>query len=374
LSGKLKFVGQGKGDLMGRVYEALKRASVQPGGAKSQKSASSMRRNGGAAGLQPASNEIEEQLIAASSILKSPQAEQGSASTAHTADASDGSAFPGGIASRAAGATLGAAGAARAAEFMSYTISAARVEPHLVAITQPRSAYNEQFRSLRTRVLQAGEHQQVRTIVLTSAGIGEGKTLTSLNLSWLLAQTEGVRCLLIDSDLRQPCATHYLNIDLSVGLSEVLGGEVALEDAIVQLQPAGLYLLPGGRARDDVAELLSGPTYARVLKEARRMFDYVVIDAPPLGIFTDANVLIDKADGALLVVRSGKTKYAIIDRLLEQLPRERMLGVVLNRADAELDSTSYYYEHRYYDRERRAIKGSAKGSGRQEEEEVALIN
>lgn len=361
---------------MGRVYEALKRAAVQPGGAKSQKPASSQRRNGDAGGLLPATSEIEEQLIASSSILTSPHAGLGSASTAHTANAPDGSALPGGMASRAAGATLGAAGAARAAEFMSYTISAARVEPHLVAITQPRSAYNEQFRSLRTRVLQAGEHQQVRTIVLTSAGIGEGKTMTSLNLSWLLAQTEGVRCLLIDSDLRQPCATHYLGLDLPVGLSEVLGGDIRLEDAIVKLEPAGLFLLPGGRARDDVAELLSGPTYARVLKEARRLFDYVVIDAPPLGIFTDANVLIDKADGALLVVRSGKTKYTIVDRLLEQLPRERLLGVVLNRADAELDSTSHYYQHGYYDRDRRKIKGSSRGSRKHksEQEEVALIN
>src|SRR5262249_39573190 len=276
---------------MGRVYEALKRASVQTGGSK-KKTSSSKRRNGDA-GLLPAAREIEEQLIAASSILTAPSAELGSASTAHTADAPDGSALPDGIASRAAGATLGAAGSARVAEFVSHTISAARVEPHLVAITQPRSAYNEQFRSLRTRVLQAGEHQQVRTIVLTSAGIGEGKTMTSLNLSWLLAQTEGVRCLLIDSDLRQPCATHYLGVDLPVGLSEVLGGEVRLDEAIVRLEPAGLYLLPGGRARDDVAELLSGPTYASVLNEARRLFDYVIIDAPPLGIFTDASVLID---------------------------------------------------------------------------------
>ena len=358
---------------MGRVYEALKRAAVQPSGVKSQKPPNAKRRNGGPGGIPPGISEIEEQLIAASSILTSPHAGQGSASTAHTADAPDGSALPGGIASRAAGATLGAAGAARAAEFMSYTISAARVEPHLVAITQPRSAYNEQFRSLRTRVLQAGEHQQVRTIVLTSAGIGEGKTLTSLNLSWLLAQTEGVRCLLVDSDLRQPCATQYLGIDVPVGLSEVLGGDVPLEDAIVRLEPAGLYLLPGGRARDDVAELLSGPTYARVLKEARRLFDYVVIDAPPLGIFTDASVLIDKADGALLVVRSGKTKYAIVDRVLDQLPRERMLGVVLNRADTELDSNAYYYQHHYYDRERR-VKGSSRRSYKQEDEEVAIIN
>ena len=103
------------------------------------------------------------------------------------------------------------------------------------------------------------------------------------------------------------------------------------------------------------------------------MFDYVVIDAPPLGIFTDASVLIDKADGALLVVRSGKTKYAIVDRLLDQLPRERMLGVVLNRADTELDSNAYYYQHHYYDRERR-VKGSSRRSFKQEDEEVAIIN
>jgi capsular exopolysaccharide synthesis family protein len=267
---------------------------------------------------------------------------------------------------------LDAAGAARAAEFMSYPISAARVEPHLVAITQPRSSYNEQFRSLRTRVLQAGEHQQMRTFVITSAGVGEGKTLTALNLAWLLAQTEGVRALIIDSDLRQPCATNYLGLDLPVGLSEVLGGEVSLEEAIVRLEPAGLYLLPGGRARDDVAELLSGPTYARVLKEARRIFDYVIIDAPPLGIFTDANVLIDRADGALLVVRAGKTKYSIVDRLLDQLPRERMLGVVLNRVDEELE-TNAYYSHEYYNRDRRALNEGTKRT-HISEEEVALVS
>ncbi len=88
-----------------------------------------------------------------------------------------------------------------------------------------------------------------------------------------------------------------------------LAATFGLDDAIVRLDPAGLHLLPGGKPRDDVAELLSGPTYARVLTEARRMFDYIIIDAPPLGIFTDANVLMSRADGALLVVRAGKTRY-----------------------------------------------------------------
>ena len=361
---------------MGRVYEALKRAAVQPSGdKKSGTPANSSRRNGGTGGeLPPALSEIEEQLIAGFSIFRPPNAARNSASSAHTATAPDGSALPGGIASRAAGATLDAAGAARAGEFMSYTISPARVEPHLVAITQPRSAYNEQFRSLRTRVLQAGEHQQMHTLVITSVGVGEGKTLTALNLAWLLAQAEGVRALLIDSDLRRPCATHYLGIDLPVGLSEVLGGDIPLEQAIVRLEPAGLYLLPGGQARDDVAELLSGPTYARVLKEARRMFDYVIIDAPPLGIFTDASVLIDRADGALLVVRAGKTRYSLVERLLDQLPRERMLGVVLNRVDQEMDSNSYDYQHRYYDRERRALEDGSKKALKREDAEVAVLS
>ena len=362
---------------MGRVYDALKRAAVPPSGEqKRPKPSSSMHRNGGAGGLLPAAREIEEQLIAGSSILGPANAGYSSASTAHTANAPEGSALPDGIASRAAGATLDAAGAARAAEFMSYTISAARVEPHLVAITQPRSAYNELFRSLRTRVLQAGEHQQMRTIVITSAGIAEGKTLTALNLAWLLAQTEGVRALIIDSDLRRPCATNYLGINVPVGLSEVLGGDLRLEDAIVRLEPAGLYLLPGGKARDDVAELLSGPTYARLLKEARRLFDYVIIDAPPMGIFTDASVLIDKADGALLVIRAGKARYAMVDRLLEQLPRERILGTVLNRVDEELDSSSYYYNHDYYSRDRRGLRNGSQNSlpQREDEQEVTLIS
>ena len=105
-------------------------------------------------------------------------------------------------------------------------------------------------------------------------------------------------------------------------------------------------LLPGGAAREDVAELLSGPRFGRLLDEARKTFDYIIIDAPPLGVFTDANLLINRADAALLVVRASKTRYAIVDRLLEQLPRERLLGVVLNRADVRPDDTAYYYQTR----------------------------
>lgn len=360
---------------MGRVFEALRRASTSPKtGASKQKSRSSSHRNGAPESGPPRVTEIEEQLFKNSSIFTHAEnAMQGSASTAHTADAPDGSALPGGLASRAVGATLDAAGATRAAGFVSYDVSAARVEPHLVAISQPRSAYCEQFRSLRTRILQAGERQQLRAIVVTSSGVSEGKTLTALNLAWLMAQTEGIRALIIDSDLRQPCATDYLGIDVHQGLSEVLGGELTLQQAIVRLEPAGLYLLPGGRARDDVAELLSGPTFANVIAEARKMFDYIIIDAPPMGVFTDASVLISRADGALLVVRAAKTRYATVDKLLDQLPRERLIGVVLNRAEEELESSAYYYQRRYYMRERGFPSGD-NAAPEARKEEAAVLN
>jgi capsular exopolysaccharide synthesis family protein len=270
---------------------------------------------------------------------------------------------------------LDAAGATRTGGFVTYDISPARVEPHLIAVSQPRSAYCEQFRSLRTRILQAAERTQLRSLVVTSAGVAEGKTLTALNLGWLLAQTEGVRALVIDSDLRRPCATDYFGIDARDGLSEVLGDKLRLEDAIVRLDPAGLHLLPGGKPRDDVAELLSGPTYERVLAQARRMFDYIIIDAPPLGIFTDANVLMSRADGAMLVVRAGKTRYSLVDSLLQQIPREKMIGVVLNRADEQPDSTNYYYQYRYSNREPQ-LNGSKHKALAPEtrEEEVAVAN
>ncbi len=138
--------------------------------------------------IVPSGTEIEEQLFSASSLLgRAEEAVKSSAFTAHTAKASDGMALPERPASRAVGATLNAARPACASGLVSYDVDAARVEPHLVAITQPRSAYCEQVRSLRTRILQAGEREQMRTFVITSAGMGEGKTLTALNLAWLLA-------------------------------------------------------------------------------------------------------------------------------------------------------------------------------------------
>ncbi len=268
-------------------------------------------------------------------------------------DSSIGTALPDLSTNNTAGATMDIVGSTRPAakrlpEFARWHVEAERVEPRLVSITQPHSTYCEEYRTLRTHILHKSQRRKLQSIVVASVNPAEGKTVTSLNLSWLLAQTDGVNALIIDSDLRMPSLTDYLGIETDKGLSHILSGTCSVSDAIVKLEPSGLHLLPGGEARDDVAEMLSGPRFREILREVREMFDFIIIDAPPLGVFTDATVLINQADGAILVIRAGRTKYTAVDRILESLPNERMLGVILNESDEELKESNYGYG--YYGR------------------------
>jgi capsular exopolysaccharide synthesis family protein len=232
---------------------------------------------------------------------------------------------------------------------MELTLNVERINPRLVSITQPRSPYCEEYRNLRTQILHKSKKRKLQAIVIASVGPSEGKSVTALNLSWLFAQADGVRALIIDSDLRRPSLAGYLGIETTHGLSEILTGDATLKESVIRLQPSGLYLLPGGEARNDVAELISGSRFSEILKEARAHFDFIIIDAPPLGIFTDASLLINQADGAMLVIRANHTKYTDVDRILDSLPRERMLGTVLNQSEVPLMDESYY-KYGAYDR------------------------
>jgi capsular exopolysaccharide synthesis family protein len=254
-----------------------------------------------------------------------------------------------------AGATLNAGnltrvGARQLPDFVSWTVDAERVEPRLVSITQPHSRYCEEYRSLRTHVMHKSQQRHLQAIVVASVNPGEGKSVTAINLSWLLAQTDGVKALAIDSDLRTPSIADYLGIETDKGLSHILDGTATLAESIVRIEPTGLHLLPGGEARPDVAELISGPKFHDILRQAREMFDYIIIDAPPLGIFTDATVLINHADAAIVVVKANTTRYGMLERILEPLPRERLLGVVMNQAEPLLDENTYPYGRYNYQR------------------------
>ena len=233
-------------------------------------------------------------------------------------------------------------------DFVSWTVDAERVEPRLVAITQPHSSYCEEYRSLRTHVLHKGQRNKLKSIVVASINPSEGKSITAMNLAWMLAQTDSTNALIIDADLRMPSLADYLGIETDKGLSDVLSGTATLAECIIKLEPSGLHILPGGEARQDVAELISGPRFKDILTEAREMFDFTIIDVPPLGIFTDATVLINQADAAVLVVRANRTRYSQMDRVLEPLPKDRFLGVVLNQSEDILAESHYSYGYYNY--------------------------
>ena len=231
--------------------------------------------------------------------------------------------------------------------FPAVYVDEGKVNPHFVAVTNPKSVFCEEYRNLRVALLHKSKKQKLKTIAVVSVVPSEGKSITALNLAWLIAQTDGMSALAIDADLRLPSLTKYLGIESEYGLSDVLDGDVQLEDAIVRLEPSGLHLLPGGRVRSDVAEQLSGPTFAALLEQVEGAFDFVILDAPPLSVFAEAKVLVNQADASILVVRSNYTKFKDLDRVLEGVSRQRILGVVLNRSDEMLIGGNYY-DYPYY--------------------------
>jgi capsular exopolysaccharide synthesis family protein len=209
---------------------------------------------------------------------------------------------------------------------------------------------SEAFRALRTALLlsQAGHPPQV--ILVTSALPREGKTTAAANLAVTLAQL-GDRTLLIDADLRKPGVGRLLNLNGSkyAGLSSYLAGVSSLDLVTVQ-HPAipNLSAIPTGPLPPNPADLLSSHRFADAITELRTKFKFIVIDTPPVMAATDAVILSVKADGVVMVVRSGETPKEAFTRTRELLlsVKCRLLGVVLNAVDS--NAPDYYYSYRYY--------------------------
>lgn len=226
-------------------------------------------------------------------------------------------------------------------------VSAANVHERLVAIREPDSSYAEDYRSLRTQLINKKNETGIRSVVILSFGPAEGKSITSINLAWLLAQTDGIRTALIDGDLRKPSLEDYLSIERQPGLSEVLRDGLQINDAMLLLEPAGLGLIQGGDARDEAAELLSSPKFKAIHDEVVSQFDFTIIDAPPLSLFTDAASILQVADAGILVVRSSEVNYQDLDRMLGTLPKEKLLAVVINQSEEALINRDYNYYSNY---------------------------
>jgi len=214
----------------------------------------------------------------------------------------------------------------------------------------PKSAASEAFRSLRTSLMFSTAEGMPRIMMVTSAGTGEGKTTTAINLATVLAQN-GSRVLLIDSDLRKPRVHRDFNCFRAPGLTN----RIALfenkgrdNSAIHATHVPNLFVMPSGNATPSPAELLSSDRLGRILESCKRAFDHVIMDSPPTLGLADAMILSRQVDGVVLVARAGQTgkeNFRVAIKRLSQV-QANVLGVVLNGVD--LDSPEYAYYSSYY--------------------------
>jgi capsular exopolysaccharide synthesis family protein len=187
----------------------------------------------------------------------------------------------------------------------------------------------EQFRRLAATLHQAQSAGNIKTVMVTSATPGDGKTLTAINLALILGESYGRRVLLIDADLRRPSIRDVSHAPDVVGLSDGLKAKTEQRLTVMQIT-RNLTLLPAGRPDPDPMSGLTSPRMRRILDDAADRFDWVILDAPPVGTVADGSLLAGMVDGALLVVRAGHTQCPMAIKAIEAIGRERILGVVLN--------------------------------------------
>lgn len=242
------------------------------------------------------------------------------------------------------------------------------VERRLITITNKDVpfSYVESFKSLRTNLNFMAVSSECKVIIVTSSLAAEGKSGLAINLAASLAES-GKRVILVDGDLRKPVVHRYLHISnkRSQGLTGVLAGTVSLGDAIIQNSEFNIHVLTVGAIPPNPAELLGSNKMRSLVKKLSEVYDYVIIDTPPVSVVTDAAVVGSYADGALLVVRQGFANTETIQLAKKNLENTgvHILGTVLNEFDAKTTTRqtgySYSYYYNYYDKDGKGEKGSA---------------
>lgn len=217
---------------------------------------------------------------------------------------------------------------------------------NLITQYNPKSAFVESYRALRTNLGFAGVDQDYHMIMVSSPSPQDGKSTTTANLAVVMAQA-GNKVLLVDCDLRKPVQHRIFQVDNTRGFTNCLLHQMGIEEAAHRELVDNLTVLTSGPIPPNPAEILGSQRARDFWEKARKSFEYILIDAPPVLAVTDAVVLSTYADGVVLVVRSSVTRNELAREARDQLVRAnaRILGVVLNQV--KMDAKDYYY-YNYY--------------------------
>lgn len=215
----------------------------------------------------------------------------------------------------------------------------------LITLVDKSSPISERYRTIRTNIQFASSaDRRINTLVTTSSGPGEGKSMTSANLAVVFANS-GQRVLLVDADMRKPTVHKTFLLDNRMGLSNVLSTEMDFHEAVQRSVVPNLSVMPSGPKAPNPSELLGSARTDQLIQELRNNFDFIIFDMPPVVAVTDAQIMASKADGTLLVVRENVTRKDSLQKARELLARvnANVLGAVFNGSTDESDQGYYYY-------------------------------
>jgi capsular exopolysaccharide synthesis family protein len=222
---------------------------------------------------------------------------------------------------------------------------------YLVSNLSPQSPYTEAYRIARTNLL--AYPASLRTIMVTSARSGQGKSTVTTNLGIVTAQM-GRRVIIVEGDMRRPVLHRFFALENEVGLSEVLQGKVTLSEALQDTKVDNLLLLGSGRPPSHPAELMGSRAMRDLLDMLRAQADIVFIDTPPVSAFSDPLILAREVDAVILAYRARQVPREVDVRARAQLEamQANILGVVLTNVEPDV-CDSYYYHYTYYEAKKR---------------------
>jgi capsular exopolysaccharide synthesis family protein len=204
-------------------------------------------------------------------------------------------------------------------------------------------AAEESYRALRTRLLKLMSVNGMRSVVITSAEQGEGKTMTSLNLALCCAQLHDLRVLLIDGDIRSRGLTRTLGSPAGPGLAEILSGECRPEQAVFSTDLANLQVIGSGSPSTPPAELLASSRLHELISWGNESFKLIIVDSPPVVNLSDVELITAACDGVLTVVRARRTGREVLKKCVSRLDAKKVLGVVYNAAAGSSNRYNYAY-------------------------------
>lgn len=217
--------------------------------------------------------------------------------------------------------------------------------PSLVTLTRPSSVIAEQFRTIRTNIQFSMVDKNLKTLVITSAGPGAGKSTISANLAVTFAM-QGKKVLIVDADMRKPTVHKTFHLPNRDGLTTLLTEKnIEIKDIAHRLDTEGLFAITSGAIPPNPSELLASNRMNQLITEFEEQFDLIIFDMPPVIAVTDAQIMSSKADGTIFVVnKDGANKEMVIKskELLEKV-KANIIGVVFNRVELKGDNYYYYY-------------------------------